>query len=75
MTGRRGVEAGGGVGGVGGAAMLGDGKSASFQTPIFCHTGCGVGTVPCCTSLIKTTLTHTQSCTHTRHLLYFPRLH
>ncbi len=52
-------------GGGWGAAMLRVGESASFQTPIFCHIGCGGGTVPCCTSLIKTTTTHTQSCTHT----------
>lgn len=49
---------------VGGAVMLRDGQSASFQTPIFCHRGCGRGTVPCCTSLIKTTTTHNHAHTH-----------
>lgn len=51
--------------GGGGDAMLRVGESASFQTPIFCHRGCGGGTVPCCTSLIKTTTTHTTVHAHT----------
>lgn len=34
-------------------------------TLIFCHGGCGGGTVPCCTSLITTTITHTYNHAHT----------
>lgn len=43
-----------------GAAVLREGESASFCTPIFCHRGCRGETVPCCTSLITTTITHTR---------------
>lgn len=50
-------------------------------TPIFYHGGCGGGTVPCCTSLITTTITHTHTHkimnAHTLilHLFYFLRMH